>query len=643
MVTYLASNRASAGISVLYGIAASIAAVLTLVPIPALQALDRFEADLPHIDAEDFLLRQSIRITDRDGQEIFRTYNDEDRVYLKLEDIPPVVRNAFIAIEDERFYERPCIDARAILRAAYKTYIKKDREGGSTITQQLVRSITGERDITLKRKLREIVLACELEQSIGKDAILEQYLNRINFGGTLYGVQSASNAFFGLPAWHLDAARAAILASIVQKPSFYAPGGRIAEIPDRTYDVLSSMKRLGFITNEDSRFALAILPMVTFNVPDPDDHPPFPFIALILKRSTDVLEKENYSDALTYSGVVITTTLDSTVQHRTDEAIRNVFPDIAAWTGARDVAAVVMDRKSREIVGYVGNIDWGGNTDSQWVDMAAAPRQLGSAFKPIVYTSYMENGHTADTITSDWPMTINGLKPKNFEGGFLGRMTIRKALGWSRNIPAIRAFLEVGEERVLRLASSMGAPTPLLVRDKKRLSNPRFSYGWPMAIGAAEMPLYELVQAYGAIAEGGVTAATRTIQGITSFDGTSLYTPPESPRIQIVKPSSANMVSDILSDWDARPERWNSVVDVPRDWKIALKTGTSNVCRARKYDGNCKSYGVLNTVAVGFTDKYVIGVLVANANNDQLHSQADGLNAAVPVWTAIVRSLAGSQ
>ncbi len=640
MVTHLTPIRSSAGSMILYGIAASMAAILTLLPVPALQVLDRFEADLPQIDEGDFLLRQSIRITDRDGDEFFRTYNDEDRVYLKLEDIPPVVRSAFIAIEDERFYERSCIDARAILRAAYKTYIKKDREGGSTITQQLVRSITGERDITLKRKIREIVVACQLEQSIGKDAILEQYLNRINFGGTLYGVQSASNAFFGLPVWHLDAARAAILASIVQKPSFYAPGGRISAVPDRTYDVLSSMKRLGFIGSDDHRFALAIIPAVTFNVPDSDDHPPFPFIALVLKRSTDVLEKNNYGQALAYSGVVISTTLDASVQRRTDEAVRQAFPAIAAWTGARDVAAVVMDRESRDILAYVGNIDWGGNTDSQWVDMAAAPRQLGSAFKPIVYTSYMENGHTTDTIMSDWPITLNGLKPRNFEGGFLGRVTVRTALAWSRNIPAIRAYLEVGEERVLRLASSMGAPTPLRVRDKNRQINPRFSYGWPMAIGAAEMPLYELVQAYGTIAEGGVSAPTHTITGITSFDGTSLYQPPESQRQQIVSASSADMVSDILSDWNARPERWNIVVDIPRDWKVALKTGTSNVCRARKYDGNCKVYGVLNTVAVGFTDKYVIGVLVANANNDQLHSEADGLNAAVPVWTAIVRELA---
>ncbi len=596
---------------------------LTLLLVPAMNAIARFEESLPTITSDDFRLHQSIRITDRNGNEIYRTYENEDRFFQPLEEIPDVIKNAVIAIEDERFYSRPCIDVRAIVRAAYRTYI------------------TNEREITIARKIREIVLACRLEEQIGKDAVLEQYLNRVNFGGTRYGIESASQAFFGIPARWLDAPRAAILAAVIQKPSYYASGGRMKEVPERAREVLKSMVRLDLLDVQTYDEAMQDLLSINFKLPDPLHHPPYQFISLILKRSRGVLAEKGIEEALTYSGITIVTTLDPRVQRMTEDAIATMFPAIAERYGARDVAAVVIDRQSRDVLGYVGNIDWGGNQDTYWVDMAAAPRQMGSAFKPIVYASYMENGKTPDTIISDWHITIGGIKPKNFEGGFMGRMTIRKALGFSRNIPAIRAFLEVGEDRVIQLASAMGASTPLLEREERRESNPRFSFGWPMAIGAAEMPLYELVQAYGTIAEGGVADATHTITSIETSERSLLYEPPQTPRWQILHPESADAVADILSDWNARPERWNEVIDLPHEWPVGLKTGTSNVCRARKLDGNCKSYGVLNTVAAGFTDRYVIGVLVTNADNTLLTSDADGLNAAVPIWSAIIRELAG--
>ncbi len=626
---------------VLCSLAANIGAVLTLLLVPGMNAIARFDESLPLITPDDFRLRQSIRITDRNGNEIYRTYENEDRYVQALEEVPDVLKNAVIAIEDERFYDRPCIDVRALMRAAYSTYILDEKQGGSTITQQLIRSITGERDVTIERKIREIVLACRLETQIGKDAILEQYLNRVNFGGTRYGIESASQAFFGIPARWIDAPRAAILAAVIQKPSYYASGGRMKEVPNRAREVLESMLRLGYLNAQAFDDALEDLQTISFKLPDPAHHPPYQFISLILQRSQRVLAERGAEDALTYSGLTIVTTLDPRVQRITENAVSAVFPSIAERYDAHDVAAVILDRQTRDIVGYVGNVDWGGNQGSYWVDMAAAPRQMGSAFKPIVYASYMENGKTPDTIVSDWHITINGIKPKNFEGGFMGRMTVRKALAYSRNIPAIRAFLEVGEDRIVQLASAMGASTPLLERERRRQSNPRFSFGWPMAIGSAELPLHELVQAYGVIAEGGVADATQTIRSIETSEHTLLYEPPETARWQILHPESADAVASILSDWSARPERWNEVIDLPGDWSVGLKTGTSNVCRARRIDGNCKSYGVLNTVAAGFTSRYVVGVLVTNADNKLLDAQADGLNAAVPVWTAIIRGLAG--
>lgn len=623
----------------LCGLVASMIAIVTLVQIPIFTAIDQFEADLPTITAKDFLLRQSVRITDREGNEMFRTYDDENRLYLPFDQIPAVVRDAFVAIEDERFYTRSCIDMRGIARAAYATYVLKERQGGSTITQQLVRSMTGERDITLKRKLRELMLACDLEQAIGKQAILEQYLNRINFGGTLYGIQSASLAYFDMTVDKLDAAQASVLAAIVQRPSFYAPGGKMKQVPDRAQDVLAAMHRSGFISRTDYTQAISDLSSIAFSQPNPEEHPPLPFLFAVLNRAESVLQVHNKHSAIDYAGMTINTTIDRKVQAIADETIRDVFPGISQWTGARDIGVVILDRQSRDVLAYIGNSDWGGNVDTEWVDMVNAPRQLGSAFKPIVYAGYFENGKTDASFISDSPLQIGTLKPKNYEGGFLGRMTVRRALAWSRNIPAIRAFIDVGEDRVLELASAMGAPTPLLERNRRRQLYGSFSYGWPMAIGAAELPLYELVQAFGTIAEGGVSSPMHTITSIRSSDGQTLYLPPKTVRKQILQPKTSDMLTSILSDWSARPDRWNMVIDLPHDWNVALKTGTSNVCLARKFDGNCKSYGVLNTVAVGFTDRYVIGVIVGNANNDTLDPQADGLNAAVPVWVAIIRNL----
>lgn len=614
--------------------------VVTLAPVFVLRAVQEFETSLPTIVPEDFLMNQTIHITDRDGVELYRTYQDEDRVYVPIHTIPPVVYNAFIAIEDERFYDRPCIDLRGLLRAVYKTYFLEDKQGGSTITQQLVRSITEERDGTIYRKVREIVAACKLEEAIGKVSVLEQYVNRINFGGTLYGIQSASRAFYGLPVEQLDAAHAAILAAIVQRPSFFAPGGRLKSVPDRAFDVLASMRRLRFITQEDYTKAVAKLSSITFQQPEASDHPPYPFIFEALQRVDDVLASKNLSISRQYAGLTIQTTIQSSIQTQTEQAILSVFPEISKRTFAVDVAVIVMDRQSRDILAYVGNSDWGGNPETKWVDIASAPRQLGSTFKPIVYAAYFENGNTPDSFVSDSPLQIGSMKPKNFEGGFLGRMTIRKAIAWSRNIPAIRAFLDIGEERILQIASAMGAPTPLLERDRRRKMNEEFSYGWPMAIGSAELPLIELVQAYGTIAEGGVAMSSHMIASISAADGSLLYRPPHTARKQILQPQNADMLADVLRDWNARPERWNTAIDLPRDWNVGLKTGTSNICRIRKFDGNCASYGVLNTVAIGFTDSYVIGVLVTNANNSPLQADADGLNAAVPLWTAIIRTIA---
>ncbi len=269
--------------------------------------------------------------------------------------------------------------------------------------------------------------------------------------------------------------------------------------------------------------------------------------------------------------------------------------------------------------------------------MVQSPRQPGSSFKPIVYAAAFTKGLKADGVIDDTPLKIGTITPKDYDGTFKGRMTVKTALAWSRNLPAIRAFQKAGGEgTVLTFASAAGAGQPL--RDKLRRSavGPEFEYGWPLALGAAEVPLAEMTQMYATLSENGVFLPMKTILRIDDSAEETLYTPPAIAPAQAIPAQAARDVAAIISDPKNRPVGfWRNALTMP-GIPAGAKTGTSNICFKRLKNGNCSKYGVNNTWTMGFTDDLVVGVWVGNADNSAMDIKADGLTAAAPIWKSFL-------
>jgi len=628
---------------------------------------------LPIPNGNNLYPEQSITLTDRTGEELYRIIQNEDRVSLQKSDIPLAVQHAFIAAEDERFYSRKCIDPEAIARAAVANIREYKSQGGSTITQQLVRSIFLVPEKKIERKIQEILLACRLEQQMRKEDILALYVNRVPFGGNLYGIEQAAQAYFGISAKDLSIAQAAVLAGLPQRPTYYAPFGPhmrtsippeihdlirrgilrasamppenidlglldlyirtpsgVATIPGRAHHVLNNMQRLGFITNDEFFEAEQEMRVLSFR-PAKRMLARAPHFVLWTKETVgELIASQQEWEQWPQAGLRVKTTLDPQLQAAAEEAVKEVFPAIREKQHGRNVALLAADRRTGKILAYVGNADYNDDAAQGKIDMVQAPRQPGSTFKPIVYAAAFEKGYTPDSFIYDTPMHIGADTPKNYEGGFWGRLTIRRALAGSRNIPAIRAFyLAGGEETVLAFANEVGVHFPTTFRSKQ---NGQFSYGWPLAIGSAEVPLLEMVQAYSTLANRGVYRPLTGIESIHDWLGNTFYDAANRPVQQVMDAQIADDIVSILEDEKARPQGyWRNQLSFPQ-MTVGVKTGTSNVCLKRGKSGKCTSFGVNNTWAMGFTENLVFGVWVGNADNSLMTADADGLTTAVPIW-----------
>ncbi len=647
------------------------ATLLAVLLVPAAFVYDVWSA-LPTVDGlESFTAAQSVVITDRDGTELYRLFGDEDRVNIPLTDLPPYVPQAFIAIEDERFGERPCVDMRAISRAVLANVSDYKSQGASTITQQLARAAFLTHEKTIRRKLSELFLACRLEQTLTQEQILELYLNWIPFGSNVYGIEQASQLYFNAPASTLSVAQAAVLASLPQRPSYFSPHGPnrhttvdpltlgeiqagtlvLGDIPQeslhigllpgrietpsgavllggRSSQVLSSMEVQGRLSAEAKERADQELRTMQFAEPIHRITAPH-FVFWVREQLLALADERTLRD----EGIRVETTLDPTLQQYAEELLSAALPSLQTEFGARHAALVAVDRRSREILAYVGNADFFSD-DAGQVDMARSPRQPGSSFKPIVYAAAFENGASPETVVYDVPVTIGDYTPRNYEGGYFGRMTMRQALGSSRNIPALKAFYWAGgEEAVLRFASRLGVSYPSLQKERLNRDTPdRFRYGWPLALGSAEAPLLEMTQAYTTLANNGVFAPLRSIRTIRTAQNDLIQAPFYSPEeTRVLSESSAQAVTSILSDPNARPDGyWRDQLTL-EDEDAAVKTGTSSKCTNWK-NGECLQLAPDNVWTIGYSPELVVGVWVGNADGSPLSTTTNGLVAASPLW-----------
>ncbi|MDD4628049.1 MAG: transglycosylase domain-containing protein [Candidatus Peribacteraceae bacterium] len=637
---------------------------------------------LARIGADGLLLPQTVILTDTNGREMRRMYLEKDRLELADEDFPAFLKQAVIAIEDERFYTRSCLDLRALARAAIANAAEFKSQGASTITQQLVGNLLLDRsDKSFARKSVEMLLACRLEQTATHERILGLYLNHMAFGGAIYGAEEASQTFFGVSAKSLTLAQSAVLAALLQRPTYFSPygihlhtsvsrgvatairrgvirspsqissdlvnigligthiisrNGTGVYLEGRTDHVLQGMLRSGFITEAQRVSALKELRTMQFE--RKKSVLSMPFFALYVQKqlSEGTIPTDRPCDTKA-GGCIVQTTLDPAFQALAEKIVLEHADEIRDKYNAGNMALVAADRATGHILAYIGNVRSGGGEPGSMIDMTRVPRQPGSSFKPFVYATVFAQGLNPNTFLLDAPLILGRDQPRNYEGGYRDWTSISHALAASRNIPAIRALLMAGgEDPVLETAARAGVTTPLTARGKNRLFNPQYSYGYPLAIGSAEVPLLEMVQGYLTLANAGIVRPLTTIESVKTVDGESLDRRPPEGGTQAMDPLHARWLTSILSDTSLRPTAaWNKALTVP-GIQTAIKTGTSNRCVSMSRPWSTCTLLPGDVWTMGYTPEFVLGIWAGNADYTPLTPDADGMNVVAPLWKEFI-------
>lgn len=626
---------------------------------------------LPDVSNLDKLAAaQSTEIYDKEGGLLYTIHGEENREYVKMDAIAKTLANATVAIEDDQFYEHSGFDLPGITKAVFHelTGIGGAR-GGSTITQQYVKNTFLSSQRSYIRKLKELILAIRLERSYDKDKILELYLNRIPYGNNAYGIQKASEIYFNKNAKDLTLAESAVLAGLPQAPTRYNPYGNnkyshllktfsleelelrkikaeadlVTEdfvrgclgqtvdlgngekiyIKGRSDIVLARMEELGYITHEQRQQAVNELQTIVFNTYREDLKAPH-FVFYIKQ----ILEEKYGKDIVETGGLKVYTTLDPELQEHAEKVALERGTANESTYGANNIAVLAADVKTGEILAMVGSRDYFDTEIDGNVNVVMRPRQPGSSFKPIVYAQAFYNGYGPASVTYDVPMNFGADSPQNFDGKFMGRLTLRTALGQSRNIPAIQAYFLAGQQNyIIDLATRMGITT----LDKNH------QYGYPLALGAGEIPLYEMVQAYTVFANNGKKIDLNAIKKIENSKGDVLeeYKPKTADQIpEVLDPQIAYLINSILSDDSIKLGQ--SLIISGRE--VATKTGTST---KESKQGGTKSVAPGDGLIIGYTPQVIVGVWGGNTRGEPLKMNAtgEGLNGYV-FQTTMVKALA---
>jgi len=562
-------------------------------------------------------VNQSTKIYDRTGQVLLYDYNrDAKRNIISLASISPDAIQATIAIEDSSFYQHGGIRITSFIRAVLvNVFGGSFVQGGSTITQQVVKNTLLTNEKSIARKLHEWVLAIKLEQVYSKDQILETYLNNIPYGGTLYGIEAASEAYFGIPAKDLSLAESAYLAAMIQAPSRYSPyGTHRDELDARKNIVLGRMHTLGFI--DDAAFAAAKEEAVSFSSAGQNNILAPHFVFYILGQ----LEEKYGTNALV-SGLKVTTTLDADLETKAESILNTYALQNEKDFKASNASLVAIDPSTGQILAMVGSrYFFDTNIDGQY-NAALALRQPGSTMKPFIYSLALMNGYTRDTVIFDVPTQFSTAcrpsdnfnntspcyAPSNYDEKFRGPMTFETALAQSINIPAIKVLYLVGIQNAVNLAKSFGLTT---------LGNSN-QYGLTLVLGGGEVRLLDLTGAYATFANDGVKNTPTGILEVDDAQGNMLeqYTQQSS----VVLPENiARDMSAMLSDAPARLPEYS--LDSPLSfagYDVAVKTGTTDDTR--------------DAWVIGYTPSIAIGVWVGNNDNSKMVKSVAGFIAA-PMW-----------
>lgn len=559
----------------------------------------------------------STKLFDRNGNLIYEIYAEERRTPVKLNEIPEVMKEATIAVEDKDFYNHGGFSLPGMVRGAYKTIFQGQLEGGSTLTQQLVKSALLTPERTVKRKIREFVLATIVEIRYSKDEILELYLNQIPYGSTAYGVEAASQLYFGKSIKETNLAEASLLAGLTASPTRFSPFGTRPELSkERQKLVLSRMVEDKYISQEEADEAyneeLAFTRQRDLQAPH--------FSLWIKEQLADM-----YGDAVVeQGGLRVTTTLDLPLQQMAEDAVAT---EVAKLTKQKvgNGAAIVTYPKTGEVLAMVGSKDYFATDEDGKVNIIFANRQPGSSIKPFNYALALRDKKiTLSTPLADIPtcFSVPGQSeycPVNYDGQFHGATQTRFALGNSYNIPAVRVLALNGLENFVSFARDLGLTT---FQDPK-------NYGLSLTLGGGEVRPIDMATAYGVFANGGIRQSVVSILKVEDWKGKVLYDkkpePLSGPRI--LESDVTFLISHALQDNNARTGAFgpSSFLNVSGHPEVSVKTGTTNDRRDNWTDG--------------YTSQAVVVVWVGNNDNSPMGGAVSGVSGASPIWNKIMKAV----
>ncbi|QAY94872.1 penicillin-binding protein [Methylovirgula ligni] len=551
-----------------------------------------YAAQLPPIDQLAIPKRPpNIAILDDNGT-LLANRGDMGGAAVHLAELPPYLPKAFVAIEDRRFYDHWGIDPIGILRALVRDATGHGgMEGGSTLTQQLAKNLFLTQERTVSRKIQEAILALWLEHKYSKDQILELYLNRVYFGSGAFGVEAASQKYFGHSARDVTLAEAAMLGGLMKAPSRYAPNHNLAAATDRARDVVNAMLEQGFITKPMAELALAQpakpvkLNGGTIN-----------YVADYVMDQLDALVGPVDED------ISVRTTISAPLQTAAEQALREALSAKGAHYDVTQGALVALDPDGA-LRALVGGRDY---SESQFDRATSAKRQPGSAFKPFVYLTALEHGLTPDSVRNDAPINLRGWQPENYEHRYMGPVTLTTALANSLNTVAVRVGLEVGPAAVARTAHQLGITSNLDI-------NPT------IALGTSAVTPLELTSAYVPFANGGIAVAPYVIARVATANGHVLYQHAPSTNGSVIAPDYVAMMNRMLSETLISGTARRA--DLP-GWQAAGKTGTSQDFRDAWF--------------IGYTSHMTCGVWLGNDDNSPT-KRASGGSLPVVIWSRFMQ------
>jgi len=554
----------------------------------------------------------STLIYDRNDNLLYQIYDDQNRVLVKLNDLSDHLVKATLAIEDKNFYHHHGFDFKGIARAFYKTILGKRLEGGSTLTQQLVKNALLTPERTVERKAKEAILTLATEAIYSKDQILEMYFNQTPYGGTAWGVEAAAKTFFAKSSKDLTLAEAALLAGLPAAPTKYSPFAHPDLAKERQKMVLDKMLETEVISGQD--YQRAIEEKLNFASPNTKISAPH-FVFYVKEKLV-----EKYGQAVVdQGGLRVKTTLDLAVQDYAQQTVASEISKLERYN-VTNGALLVTQPDSGEILAMVGSKDYFADDIDGKFNVTTALRQPGSSIKPINYaTGLVLSKATLATVFNDNPscFAVSGQKlycPKNYDGLFHGSVQLRFALGNSFNIPAVKMLGLNGLESFVATASAMGIES---------FKDPSL-YGLSLTLGGGEVKMTEMATAFGTLANGGIRQDLMSILEVKDRNGDVIeeYQKPAGRRV--VPMEATYLISHVLLDNGARSAAFGSSSElvVKNHPEVSVKTGTTNDRR--------------DNWTIGYTPGVVVTVWVGNNDNSSMSAVASGVTGASPIWNKTI-------